>query len=151
LGAVKRRVADDDKPQVRPIDDKRVEDQFRTHKRSRNVLFLMSKDLRTAQKVCRNLDAESGVEEQEFLAQTERPKWFWPPIERQSADDGEGVVEQEVAEDGDEEEGCVEQRFKAINEYLRQKYFYCIWCGIQFNDSQDMSDNCLGDTRDDHQ
>ncbi|CAG2117105.1 unnamed protein product [Medioppia subpectinata] len=145
----------------RPIDDPLVEEQFRTHKRSRNVLFLMSKDLRTAQKVCRNLDVESGVDVSDFLAQTERPKWFWPPIDRQTAaDDGDGVATEELKpteevveadDDDNEEEGCVEHRFKTINEYLRRKYFYCIWCGIQFTDSEDMDGNCSGDTRDDHQ
>ena len=132
------------------IDDKVSEEQFLTHKKSRNQLFLIEKDLKTAQKVCRNLDIDSGVDEKDFLGQTLRPKWFWPPIEEQSADDNEVKDDEEVVEEEDNEES-VELKLKSVNNYLRDKYFYCIWCGIRFGDKQDMSDNCLGDTRDDHQ
>ena len=133
------------------IDDRLTTDQFLSHKKSRNQLFLIEKDLKTAQKVCRNLDIDSGFDENQFQNQSVRPKWFWPPIEVHTNDDNDSKNDEEVEEEEEEDNECIESKLKSINEYLRDKYFYCIWCGIRFNDSQDLSDNCLGDTRDDHQ
>ena len=129
-------------------DDKVTEEKFLSHKRSRNQMILMEKDLRTAQKVCRNSDLESGVNEKMFYELDSRPKWFWPLIEPKKNEEGEDKNDE--PEEEEEEEESVEVMFKTINDYLRDKYFYCIWCGIRFNDSQDLNDNCLGDTREDH-
>ncbi|XP_054156928.1 G patch domain-containing protein 11-like [Oppia nitens] len=136
------------------IDDKNLEEEFRSHKRSRKQSFLMAKDLRTAQKCCKNLDIDSGLDEKLFLDQTVRPKWFWPPIAEQNSgsgdDEGIGGGGDEEEKDEDLEES-IEDKLKHINEYLREKYFYCIWCSIKFNDNNDLNNNCLGETRDDHQ
>lgn len=29
-------------------------------------------------------------------------------------------------------------------EYLRIKYLYCVWCGIVYDDSEDLKINCFG-------
>ncbi|KAG0166531.1 hypothetical protein DFQ30_007078 [Apophysomyces sp. BC1015] len=34
--------------------------------------------------------------------------------------------------------------------YLRSQHNYCFWCGAQFNDSDDLKDNCPGPEEDDH-
>lgn len=34
--------------------------------------------------------------------------------------------------------------------YLRQKYFYCFWCGTQYSDEQDLTANCPGEDEDAH-
>jgi len=44
-----------------------------------------------------------------------------------------------------------EEQLNIITEYLRSQYLYCLWCGITFSDNQDMSSNCPGSTRDDHE
>jgi hypothetical protein len=130
------------------INDKITEEKFLNHKKSRNQLLLIEKDFKTCQKICRNLDIDSGIDEKQFLRQTLRPKWFWPTISTEEVGN-----EEEECEDLSEDESdiSVEQKLFIINEYLRNKYFYCIWCGIKFNDSNDIKDNCLGNTRDDHQ
>ncbi|KAM7536120.1 hypothetical protein Aperf_G00000096573 [Anoplocephala perfoliata] len=35
--------------------------------------------------------------------------------------------------------------------YLRDKHFYCFWCGAKFSDSSDLQINCPGPTEDDHE
>ena len=53
-----------------------------------------------------------------------------------------------------EDIGCEflpEEQLNIITEYLRSQYLYCLWCGITFSDNQDMSSNCPGSTRDDHE
>lgn len=134
------------------IDDKLTEvtkEEFLSQKRSKIQTILMEKDLRSAQKCCRNLDLESGLDEKQFYEQTSRPKWFWPPLVVKKNDEDESREHEE--EDQEEDEESVDVMFKTVNDYLRKEYFYCIWCGIKFNDNQDLKDNCLGDTREDHQ
>ncbi|VDL16827.1 unnamed protein product [Hymenolepis diminuta] len=35
--------------------------------------------------------------------------------------------------------------------YLREKHFYCFWCGAEFSDIADLQTNCPGPTEDDHE
>lgn len=41
-------------------------------------------------------------------------------------------------------------RLSCILEYLRQEYFYCMWCGCQYESSEDLSTECPGEEEDDH-
>lgn len=34
--------------------------------------------------------------------------------------------------------------------YLRTTYCYCHWCGVHYEDTDDMDSNCPGTTKDDH-
>lgn len=133
------------------VNDKVIEENFLNHNKSKNQLFFIEKDLKTCQKVCHTLDLESGVDENEFRRQTLRPQWFWPMISTDNEEKGDN--EEESVEDLSEEDIDLspEQKLNVINEYLRNNYYYCIWCGIKFNDSNDINENCLGDTRDKHQ
>lgn len=35
-------------------------------------------------------------------------------------------------------------------DYLRRKYFYCLFCGCQYDNAEDLADNCPGLAEDDH-
>ncbi|KAI0921567.1 hypothetical protein AcW1_004500 [Taiwanofungus camphoratus] len=41
-------------------------------------------------------------------------------------------------------------RLQLVLDYLRQKYAYCFWCGVQYGDHEDMEANCPGPNEDDH-
>ncbi|KAK4053890.1 hypothetical protein OIO90_003727 [Microbotryomycetes sp. JL221] len=44
----------------------------------------------------------------------------------------------------------VRTRLGHMLRYLRSKYHYCFWCGVAYNDAQDLADNCPGELEDDH-
>jgi Domain of unknown function (DUF4187) len=43
-----------------------------------------------------------------------------------------------------------EEMLAILTGYLRTEHLYCVWCGIEFSDAEDMNQNCAGTTRDDH-
>ena len=55
-----------------------------------------------------------------------------------------------VPKEDDNSEFLPEEELNIITEYLRSQYLYCLWCGITFSDTEDMSTNCPGSTRYDH-
>ena len=58
-----------------------------------------------------------------------------------------------LVDDDDEEkepEFVPEVLLAEITEYMRVKYFYCIYCGATFNDEKDLTDNCPGNAKDLH-
>ncbi|KAM0791200.1 hypothetical protein ACM66B_005682 [Microbotryomycetes sp. NB124-2] len=44
----------------------------------------------------------------------------------------------------------VRTRLGLTLKYLRNKYNYCFWCGVAYEDAKDMVDNCPGELEDDH-
>ncbi|CAL4068384.1 unnamed protein product, partial [Meganyctiphanes norvegica] len=41
-------------------------------------------------------------------------------------------------------------QLRILTSYLRDTYFYCIWCGTAYNNTEDLNSNCPGKTREDH-
>nr|WHI95064.1 G patch domain-containing protein 11 [Pinctada fucata] len=127
------------------------------------------RDLVKSQKVCLQLD-----QQQEF----EHPvrKFYWPknslPKETQSQeiddfdddfdDDGPPSIsrqrkDEEEEDDVEEEEEldedddiCGVDKLQMLTQYLREQYFYCVWCGTRYDDADDLESNCPGDTSEDH-
>lgn len=44
----------------------------------------------------------------------------------------------------------IEAQANVLLNRLRTKYFYCIWCGIQYDDESDLNNKCPGVEKDDH-
>ncbi|XP_035747913.1 G patch domain-containing protein 11 isoform X4 [Egretta garzetta] len=44
----------------------------------------------------------------------------------------------------------VSEKLHILTAYLRGEHFYCIWCGTTYEDSEDLSSNCPGDSAADH-
>ena len=94
--------------------------------------------------------------------------WFWPKIIQEATDESEIDLEEpkikditneeQIAAEDDldeiEEEEEVEippdEMLKIITEYLRTEYLFCIWCGITFENAEDLNGTCPGNSRDDH-
>lgn len=117
---------------------KSLED-FRSRVRTEREERKIEGDLRRSQRSCEQLDTQKGIT-------VPREAWYWPKV---TADDEDDDCEEE-----DEEEDTVEltsfDKLQILTSYLRGVHFYCIWCGTAYNDEEDLSSNCPGDTAADH-
>ena len=92
--------------------------------------------------------------------------FFWPKIVKEEVKEDEEedleekedteslekeIAEKEIEEKEDEEEEIPSsEKLEILTEYLRNTYFYCVWCGTAYNDTEDLHQNCPGNTRQDH-
>lgn len=44
----------------------------------------------------------------------------------------------------------LESKINTLVVYLRDKYFYCFWCSVQYSNKDDISQNCPGLSEEDH-
>ncbi|XP_029642886.1 G patch domain-containing protein 11 isoform X3 [Octopus sinensis] len=44
-----------------------------------------------------------------------------------------------------------EEKLEMVIDYLRNTYFYCLWCGATFDSIKDMDENCPGNCRSAHE
>ncbi|KAF7669157.1 hypothetical protein LDENG_00243250 [Lucifuga dentata] len=107
--------------------------RVRTEKEERKI----EGDLRRSQRACEQLDSQKGIT-------VPREDWYWAKAE---VDDEEDVKEQE---DEETVELTSLDKLQILTSYLRGIHFYCIWCGITYNDEEDLCSNCPGDTAADH-
>lgn len=97
-------------------------------------------DLFRAQKACRQLDMAK-----DFVEPVE--SWFWPNVIPEASLDDEP---EEVTEEEGEVEFSPEEMLPMVIEYVRSEHLFCIFCGINFENPDDMANACPGSTRDDH-
>ena len=117
----------------------RLTEEFRERMRNKVYMNQLMSDLRKSQKVCQQLDAENDVSE------PMRP-WFWYSI-----NDGNDDDEYEDDDYEDEEDDIEpDEQLSFIIDYLREKYLYCLWCGIQYDSIEDLDSNCPGAEKNDH-
>jgi len=113
---------------------------FRAQMREKHQARRMESDLYKAQKSCRNLD-----EKKEFPEPME--KFFWPPVEKTKS------LEEDEEEDEEEEEEevfTVAEKLELLITYLRFAHLYCMFCGINFENEEEMRNSCPGPSREDH-
>lgn len=100
-------------------------------------------DLAKSQRVCDELDGKANIEE---------PKewFFWPLywLEKKSAKEED--EESEEPSDPVMDLYTPQEKLEMLTCYLRNTYFYCVWCGIHYKDEKDIKNNCPGNTRSDH-
>lgn len=101
-------------------------------------------DLSKSQRVCEQLDKTNEVAEP-------KESWFWPKVEKttEETENEEQCVEDELEEE-DNDALSTSEKLETLTKYLREKYYYCIWCGTTYNSTDDLRDNCPGATRNDH-
>ena len=114
---------------------------FRAQMREKHLARRTESDLYKAQKSCRDLDTSK-----DFLDPAE--SWFWPPVEKPKL---EAEEEEEVEEEEAEADLFTSsEKLSLLITYLRVSHTYCLYCGIKYESEQDMSDNCPGPAREDH-
>ncbi|XP_016393915.1 G patch domain-containing protein 11-like [Sinocyclocheilus rhinocerous] len=99
-------------------------------------------DLRKSQRACEQLDSQKGIT-------VPRDSWYWPEALKEEEAE---LLEEEPKPEGsdDEEELTPLDKLQFLTSYLRGAHFYCIWCGTAYNDEEDLSSNCPGDSAADH-
>ncbi|XP_076647056.1 G patch domain-containing protein 11 [Halictus rubicundus] len=123
------------------LDNKSMKD-FRGRIAQKRAEQLSKADLYKSQKICEQLDTELNIEKPE-------EPWFWLPQETEKSTDSESE-EEEKEEEEEEESYQINDKLEILTKYLRKKHFYCIWCGVAFDNENDLINNCPGDTRNDH-
>lgn len=118
----------------------RLTQEFRERMRNKVYFNQLMADLRKSQKVCQQLDAENDVSE------PMRP-WFWYSLNEDNDEDDYGEEEYDEEEEEDIEP---DEQLSFIIDYLREKYLYCLWCGIQYDSAEDLDLNCPGTEKNDH-
>merc|ERR1712210_408875 len=105
-------------------------------------------DLYRAQKATRQLDQMSKEFTEETDIDLEEPKIKDVTNEDEEQVNAEDNL-QEIIETEEEEEVEIppDEMLKIITEYLRTDYLFCIWCGITFENSDDLNSNCPGNSR----
>ncbi|XP_077438217.1 G patch domain-containing protein 11 isoform X2 [Vanacampus margaritifer] len=111
--------------------------RVRTEREERNI----EGDLRRSQRACEQLDSQKGIT-------VPREEWYWPKVETEEEIDH--LQEEEKEEDEILELTSFDQ-LQILTSYLRGIHFYCIWCGTAYNDEEDLSSNCPGDTAAEHE
>lgn len=44
----------------------------------------------------------------------------------------------------------VKEKLEMLTHYLRETYFYCIWCAVHYDDDHELRKECPGPTYGDH-
>ncbi|CAB3396928.1 unnamed protein product [Caenorhabditis bovis] len=138
-------------------------DDFRKRRRVESTVKTVLKDLHTCRKACEELDLRINQ-------RLPRESWFWRSFKIKKETDVVvsslfGAAEQQEEEkyqysnglDAPPEidystfdEEAIRSRLQKIVEYLRDQHFYCSWCGAQYEDADDLAENCPGDSRTSH-
>ncbi|XP_012270973.1 G patch domain-containing protein 11 [Orussus abietinus] len=118
-------------------------DDFRVRMAQRKAEHLIEGDLSKSQRVCERLDTCNKMEEPHEL-------WFWPTKEKPKNEDDSSSDSEEEEEEEEIEALPSTEKLEILTKYLRDRYFYCIWCGTAFDDQDDLKENCPGGTRNDH-
>ncbi|XP_032674053.1 G patch domain-containing protein 11 [Odontomachus brunneus] len=116
---------------------------FRSRIAQERAEQLQKIDIFKSQKVCQELDTKESIKEPE-------ESWFWPQSKEEKTDDNTDQDQQSNDADTDDEDLSNLEKLEILTKYLRKKHFYCIWCGMKFDDEDDLRDNCPGNTRNDH-
>ena len=113
---------------------------FRNRLAQKKIEQVAGMDLRRSQKICEQLDIRNNVKAHE--------SWFWFPKEKE----GKEFEESESSEEDDQEEEQLKdsEKLEILTKYLRGKYLYCIWCGVAYDNADDLKESCPGSTRSDH-
>lgn len=99
---------------------------YRAAKNDSHIRGMVETDLKKARSTCMSLD------ETHLIQMTP----FWPPID--------------IQESNEFEDQLAQIKLIQVLDYLRSKYFYCLYCGIEFRDDADMLAECPGSDRRSH-
>lgn len=148
---LKKRKADEElqnyrrKVQMKQHVEKKSLEDFRVRMRTEREERQTQSDLWKSQRACEQLDSQKGIT-------APRDSWYWPEVVKEEEEEllEEEETKPEGSDDEEEEELTPLDKLQFLTSYLRGVHFYCIWCGTAYNDEEDLSSNCPGDTAADH-
>jgi hypothetical protein len=109
---------------AKEIWEKAYQERLKDHTRAQRV----KADLKKARTACEDLDIQKGWID---------GKMYWL---------SEVARRQELFGDPSTKDDDDFALLHEINSYIRNRHFYCIWCGGQFSDMNDMSQHCPGES-----
>ncbi|XP_018330334.1 G patch domain-containing protein 11 [Agrilus planipennis] len=127
-----------------------TERNFKASKIEKNELHILKKDLYKAQKACEDLDFRNEKQlpdknffwtKHTFLELTKKKK---KEEDEDSSEEDEDEVEEEETKE------VLAEQLHDLLEYLRNNYFYCIYCVARATDIEDLNSFCPGISRTDH-
>lgn len=125
------------KEKVKTKFNQQIQSTYQDNLKQKYYYKRLRSDITKCQSICERLDKEKFNLEENIL---------WKNTKPDIADD--------VVEDDDEEEEeeplDMETQLKNLTEYLREKHFYCIWCGQTFETLEELENTCPGNERDLH-
>ncbi|EGG04158.1 uncharacterized protein MELLADRAFT_89632 [Melampsora larici-populina 98AG31] len=150
-------------------DEIKAQKEFFEKSKSKFDIRKIESNLSKARRTCQELDLRNGIEENVL--------WL-DPYSDEIRDEVNGldtdekrlkglkdpnVFETTVVSTEEEEEDISDREEKAswlaldsasrlihTLRYLRQEYFYCIWCGCQYDSLEELNQECPGEDEDDH-
>nr|XP_028580091.1 G patch domain-containing protein 11 isoform X1 [Podarcis muralis] len=128
------------KMHMRKQAEEQTADLFKLRLKTKQEQLQVKRDLVKSQKACQQLDMQKGLE-------SPKEMWFWLQPEEEKEDD----VDAEEEEEKEEDEFDDSEKLIMLTAYLREEHLYCIWCGTTYDDKEDLSSNCPGDTFADHE
>lgn len=101
--------------------------------------------LKRCQVTCETLDLEANLNKPEL-------PWFWPEraTENTDSDEEDPTNKDDVTEKEKQEEFSNSEKLEMLTRYICTSYLFCYWCGVRYNNEQDLNDSCPGLTKDDH-
>uniref|UniRef100_A0A0N4Z4K1 DUF4187 domain-containing protein n=1 Tax=Parastrongyloides trichosuri TaxID=131310 RepID=A0A0N4Z4K1_PARTI len=145
---------ENEKKKVKELFDERVQqtrkkveqieelvDDFRKRKRDDKLYALTMSDLRKCQRVCHEMD-------QRILMAKPLDDYFWPRSIMKIKDDGE--IDDEAFRLEKLHENELTEKLDSILNYLRDQHYYCTYCGCTFENVEELSVQCPGITREEH-
>ncbi|KAK2723586.1 G patch domain-containing protein 11-like [Artemia franciscana] len=141
-------------------------EEFRAQQREKMNIKLDASDLAKSQAACEKLDTEHYVtypaekwfwrstscvdidddyiEDEQFLPLRQRKRKFLQSDEEFEED------ELEYTEEIQRVELSVSEKLELLRQYLRLVYSYCVWCGVKYQDLNELQSCCPGSKREDH-
>lgn len=101
------------------------------------------KDLKGSQRSCLNLDSDVQIA-------SPCKEYFWPSKVVKEMKAKEETSESTYQEEEDEDLIDTAKKLEEITNYLRNFHKFCFWCGIKFDSSEDIGQNCPGSDREAH-
>ncbi|XP_062980342.1 G patch domain-containing protein 11 isoform X2 [Elgaria multicarinata webbii] len=121
--------------------EKQTADLFKLRLKTKQEQLQVKRDLEKSQKACQQLDMQKGLQHPKEI-------WYWLRPESEKEEDAE---EEEEEKEEEEDEHRESEELQILTAYLREEHLYCIWCGTTYEDQEDISSNCPGDTFADHE
>jgi len=121
----------------RKIMQANLQEDFQKRMRSKALERQIENDVKKSKIACKDLDTKKNIDAKE--------SWYWPYIHKEIDEETEDVDEHEA-----EEPELIDQ-LEDLTDYLQTEHFYCVWCGIKYEDMCDLESHCPGDTYEAHE
>jgi hypothetical protein len=101
----------------------------------------ITSDLKKIRSACQSLDEKNNIEKH----------WFWPEDAKvRDIRDQDFYFKKEQDTLDMFQQLPEDEKLEMINEYVRSRYYYCVWCGLAYTTREEMLNECPGNSREIH-